>query len=69
MRCVIEASNKTATDTVTLSGFGATLIGSSIPASYSAAAGSQVYVYDIAAVTGAVSPEGSCRGQGGTRHR
>jgi hypothetical protein len=60
MRCILESNTTGDMDKITLSGLGASYIGMAKPASYSlAGANSQVWVYDIAAVEGAVSLDGT----------
>lgn len=60
MRCILESSTTADMDKISLSGLGAVYVGMAKPASYTlAGANSQVWVYDIAAVEGAVSPEGT----------
>lgn len=60
MRCILEASDGTKADTMTLSGLGAKYVGMAKPSSYTlAATTSQVWVYDVDAVVGAVAPEGT----------
>jgi hypothetical protein len=60
MRCVLESSDGSKADTVTLSGLGASYIGMAKPSSYTlAGANSQVWVYDISPITGATSSSGT----------
>lgn len=59
MRCVLEGSDGTKIDKLTLNGFGATYVGMAKPSSYTlSSVNSQVWVYDVPAIEGAVSPEG-----------
>ena len=60
MVCILEASNGNLVDTLTLSGFGAKYQGRSKPSSYTlAGANSAIWVYEVDAVEGAVSPQGT----------
>ena len=60
MRCIIEASNGTAMKSMSLSGLGAKFVDKSRPASYTlAGSDSELWVYDIDAITGAMSSEGT----------
>lgn len=61
MQCIFEGSNKTALNTLsfTMSGLTVTSVGQSTPAYYTVSGGlSKVFVYDVSAIDGAVSPEG-----------
>lgn len=60
MRCIIESTDSTKVDKFVMSGLGATFVGTSKPSSYTlAGTGSAIWVYDVAPVEGAVSPEGT----------
>ena len=60
MRCILEASNGTAMKSMTLSGLGAVFKNKEKPSSYALnGSDSEVWVYDIDAITGAVSPGGT----------
>ena len=60
MRCILEATAGANVSDVVLTGLGAVKVGNSKPNWYSLiGTGSSVFVYDIAAVNGAVSPSGT----------
>lgn len=61
MRCILEASDGTKAQLVTLTGLGgATYVGMSKPSSYTLGGTSaQIWVYDVPAIVGAVSPTGT----------
>jgi hypothetical protein len=60
MLCILESSDGTKADKMTLNGFGATFLNSNKPASYSLIGStSAIWVYDVPAIEGAVSPTGT----------
>jgi len=59
MVCILESSDGTKMDKMTLSGLGASYVGMAKPSSYAlGGANSQVWVYNVAPVAGAVSVNG-----------
>lgn len=59
MVCILESSDGTKADKMTLSGFGAVYKGMSKPSSYTLIGStSAIWVYELPAIEGAVSPEG-----------